>query len=312
MATARATISAATPPVTSPAVLRKSISVERCTPAIGAEIKNVRIEDVARDAGLAAEIRQIWLERKVLFFRDQNVAPINVQSFAEQFGELEAHPSLRMHPDAPMILAIARNLEPGKKSRLEKNSRENIWHNDLTYLNAPSRGSILACEMCPECGGDTMWANMALAYEMLPARIKERIDGLYAKHCAEQVFAAQAPREKRLAFGQTLPMVEHPVVVTHPETQEKILFVNRFATSHFSNFYNFESVRFGDDFLEASTLLNYLVSQASIPEFQVRLKWRPGTIAMWDNLMTQHYAVSDYGDQPRKMLRATLKGVPLD
>jgi alpha-ketoglutarate-dependent taurine dioxygenase len=300
------------PAPTRPAVLRKSFKVEYCTPAIGAEVTGVRLEDIAGDPGLVREIRQLWLERRVLFFRDQNVTPMNVQSFAEKFGELEAHPSLAMHPDAPMILPLFRNLDPSKKSALEKNSRENIWHNDLTYIKIPTRGAVLACELCPDCGGDTMWANMALAYEKLPIRIKERLDGLFAKHSSEQVFGAQMPRDVRFKYAQKLPMVEHPVVITHPETNEKVLFVNRFATSHFSNFYNFKDVRYGNDLLEASTLLNYLVSQASIPEFQVRLKWRPGTVAMWDNLFTQRYALSDYDDQPRKMLRATFKRTPVE
>ena len=167
---------------------------------------------------------------------------------------------------------------------------------------------MLACELCPETGGDTMWANMALAYARLPDRVKERIDGLYAKHSVEVVFGAQLPREKRHKLAERVPTVEHPVVITHPETGEKVLYVNQPFTTHFCNYYNFDEIRFGQDFFEASALLNTLKSQPQNPEFQVRLKWRPGTVAMWDNLLTQHYAVADYGDEPRKMLRATLKG----
>jgi taurine dioxygenase len=153
-----------------------------------------------------------------------------------------------------------------------------------------------------------MWANMVLAYEMLPGRIKARIEGLYARHSAEHIFAAQLPIQKRHEAAARLPSIDHPVVRLHPETGEKVLFVNQAFTTHFTNFYNFEDVRYGQDFaFEASALLNYLFTQPSIPEYQVRLKWRPGTVAMWDNLLTQHYAVADYGRDPRKMLRATIK-----
>jgi taurine dioxygenase len=161
-------------------------------------------------------------------------------------------------------------------------------------------------------GGDTLFSNMVMAYEKLPESIKQRIDGLYAKHGAEQTFGAQLPREERHAMALKTPGVEHPVVLVHPETGEKVLFVNSAFTTHFSNFFNFEDVRYGQDFMpEAHHLMNYLISQAAIPEYQVRLKWRTNTVAMWDNLQVQHYAVADYGNAPRKMLRATLAGTPL-
>ncbi|MCY1308064.1 Alpha-ketoglutarate-dependent taurine dioxygenase [compost metagenome] len=102
------------------------------------------------------------------------------------------------------------------------------------------------------------------------------------------------------------------MVLIHPETGEKVLFVNSAFTTHFANFFNFEDIRYGQDFMpEAHHLMNYLTSQAAIPEYQVRLKWRTNTVAMWDNLQVQHYAVADYGNAPRKMLRATLAGTPL-
>jgi taurine dioxygenase len=108
------------------------------------------------------------------------------------------------------------------------------------------------------------------------------------------------------------PGAEHPVVLNHPETGERVLFVNSAFTTHFSNFFNFEDIRYGQDFMpEAHHLMSYLTSQAAIPEYQVRLKWRNNTVAMWDNLQVQHYAVADYGNAPRKMLRATLAGAPL-
>ncbi|MDE2361695.1 MAG: TauD/TfdA family dioxygenase [Hyphomicrobiales bacterium] len=300
---------AVAPAVVRPSALMHSLKVEICTPAIGAEIGNVSLADAPHDADLVAELRALWMRHKVLFFRDQHVTPMEQQTFAQAFGALEPHPSLPMHPEAPMLLPLYRNLDPTKPNTVEKASRENAWHADTTYVKTPSRGAMLRCETCPDSGGDTMWANMALAYERLPERVRTKVDGLYAMHSLEQMFAAQLPYEKRKKAAAATPAVEHPVVMKHPETGEKVLFVNQAFTTHFTNYYNFADVRYGQDFvIEANHLMNFLISQAQIPEYQVRLKWRPGTVAMWDNLLTQHYAVSDYGDAPRKMLRATFKG----
>ncbi len=267
----------------------------------------------ALDADAIAEIRALWLKHKVVFFRDQDITPMEQQNFAAQFAELEAHPLAPSHPEADKLLMLYRNLDPSKpKSFVEKASRENFWHADVTYKKAPPRGAVLRCELGPDTGGDTLWSNMVMAYANLPAAIKQRIDGLYAKHSAEHNFGAQMPIEERHAMAAKNPAAEHPVVLTHPETGERCCSSTRCSTSHFSNYYNFEDVRYGQDFMaEAHHLMNYLTSQAAIPEYQVRLKWRTNTVAMWDNLQVQHYAVADYGNAPRKMLRATLIGQPL-
>ncbi len=296
------------PAVTRRATTKPAFKVERSTPALGAEITGLSLVDAGQDAGLAAEIRALWLEHKVLFIRDQQITPPMLQTFAATLGPLQPHPTAPMHPQAPMLLPIYRNLDAKKPNAIEQASRENIWHTDLSYMADPSRGAVLWCETCPDVGGDTMWATMAMAYERLPDAIKQRIDGLYAKHSVEHIFGAQMPLATRQKFAAKVPTVEHPVVRLHPETGEKILFVNQAFTTHFANFYNFENVRVGQDFaFEANAFMSYLQSQAAIPEYQVRLRWRPGTVAIWDNLSTQHYAVSDYGQSPRKMLRATIK-----
>jgi len=296
------------PAIVRPSVLR-SYRVEQCTPAIGAEITHISLADVPDDPALVAELRALWLKHRVLFFREQHMTAQEQQRFAAAFGSLEKHPTAPMHPDAPLLLPLYRNLDPDKPNMIEKSTRENIWHSDVTFKEVGPRGAILRCEECPESGGDTLWANMVLAYEMLPERIKLRIEHLYARHSFEHIFAAQLRTERRHELAKELPPTDHPVVKVHPETGEKLLFVNQAFTTHFSNFYNFDDVRYGQDFaMEANTLMNYLLSQAAIPEYQVRLKWRPGTVAMWDNMLTQHYAVSDYGSAPRKMLRATLAG----
>lgn len=305
-------VTSGAPAIIRPSVRRHSISVEICTPNIGAEIGNVNLADASQDPDAIAEIRRLWLKHKVIFFRDQDITPLEQQVFAAQFGELEAHPLAPSHPEADKLLMLYRNLNPEKPSFVEKASKENIWHSDVTFKNCPPRGAVLRCEQGPEAGGDTMWANMAMAYEKLPENIKRRIDGLYARHSVESSFGAQLPTAERRALAERSPNADHPVVLVHPETREKVLFVNSAFTTYFSNYFNVEDVRFGLDFMpEAHHLLNYLALQASIPEYQVRLKWRKNTVAMWDNLLCQHYAVADYGKTPRKMLRATISGSTL-
>jgi taurine dioxygenase len=178
----------------------------------------------------------------------------------------------------------------------------------LAHIVSPPFGCVLRCIECPPVGGDTMWANMVLAYEKLPEHVKSQIAGLRARHSIEASFGAAMPIEKRLALKAQFPDAEHPVVRTHPETGEKVLFVNAFAT-HFTNFHTPEYVRVGQDYAPgASQLLQYLISQAFIPEYQVRWRWKPNSMAMWDNRSTQHYAVMDYPPCHRKMERAGIIG----
>lgn len=153
-----------------------------------------------------------------------------------------------------------------------------------------------------------MWANMVLAYENLPAHVKEQISDLRARHSIEASFGAGMPIEKRLALKTQYPDAEHPVVRTHPETGEKVLFVNGFTT-HFTNFHTPQRVRFGQDLNQGGAeLLRYLISQAYIPEHQVRWRWTKDSVAIWDNRSTQHYAVMDYPPCHRRMDRATVIG----
>ena len=223
-------------------------------------------------------------------------------AFARYFGELEDHPVAGSDPDHPGLVRIY-------KSPDAPNDRyENAWHTDATWREKPPFGCVLRCVECPPVGGDTMWANMALAYEKLPDHIKTMIAGLRARHSIEATFGAAMPIEKRLALKAQFPDAEHPVVRTHPETGEKILFVNGFAT-HFTNFHTAANVRYGQDYAPVrAQLLQYLISQAQIPEYQVRWRWKPNSIAFWDNRATQHYAVMDYPPCHRKMERAGIKG----
>jgi taurine dioxygenase len=292
----------AAPAVVAASSLQRSIRVEPLTCAIGAELGNVNLGVASRDADLVAEIRALLLEHKVVFFRDQDITRAEHVAFARHFGELEDHPVAGSDPENPGLVRIYKTPE-------KPNDRyENSWHTDATWREKPPFGCVLRCVECPPVGGDTIWVNMALAYEKLPQQVKEQIAGLRARHSIEASFGAAMPIEKRLALHAQYPDAEHPVVRTHPETGEKILFVNSFTT-HFTNFHTPANVRYGQDFTNgASDLLRYLVSQAAIPEFQVRFRWKPNSMAMWDNRATQHYAVMDYPPCHRKMERAGIVG----
>jgi taurine dioxygenase len=290
------------PAVVDAASLKTSIKVEPLTCTIGAELSNVNLGVASRDPALVAEIRALLLAHKVLFFRDQDITRPEHIAFARHFGELEDHPVLGSDPENPGLVRIY------KSPDAPIDRYENAWHCDATFREKPPFGCVLRCVECPPVGGDTMWANMALAYERLPENVKTQIAPLRARHSIEATFGAAMPIEKRLALHAQFPDAEHPVVRTHPETGEKVLFVSGYAT-HFTNFHNPANVRVGQDYAPgASQLLQYLISQAAIPEYQVRFRWKKNSVAMWDNRCTQHYAVMDYPPCHRKMERAGIIG----
>ncbi len=276
--------------------------IEALSCALGAELVGISLADAARDDGLFADIHAALLRHKVLFLRGQKISRADHVAFARRFGELEDHPVAGSDPEHPGLVRIYKSPE-------QPNDRyENSWHCDGSWRAAPAMGAVLRCIECPPVGGDTMWANMALAYERLPEHVKKLIAPLRARHSIECTFGAAMPVEKRLALKAQFPDAEHPVVRTHPETGEQVLFVNGFTT-HFTNFHTPANVRVGQDFTQGSSaLLQYLISQAAIPEYQVRWRWQPDSVAIWDNRATQHYAVMDYAPCHRKMERAGIVG----
>jgi taurine dioxygenase len=276
--------------------------IEPLTCALGAEVVGVKLADAVHDGGLFAEIRAALFKHRVLFLREQDFTRAEHVAFARRFGELEDHPVAGSDPEHPGLVRIYKTPE-------QPNDRyENAWHSDATWREAPQFGAVLRCVECPPVGGDTMWANMVLAYENLPEHLKTQIADLRARHSIEASFGAAMPIDKRLALKAQFPDAEHPVVRTHPETGEKILYVNGFTT-HFTNFHTPNRVRYGQDANPgAADLLRYLVSQAYIPEYQVRWRWRKNSVAIWDNSATQHYAVMDYPPCHRKMERAGIIG----
>ncbi|HSW19527.1 MAG TPA: TauD/TfdA family dioxygenase [Ramlibacter sp.] len=278
------------------------MKVEQLTCNIGAELTGVRLADAIHDDGLFAELKATLIKHRVLFLRDQDISKAEHVAFARRFGELEDHPVAGSDPDHPGLVQIY------KRPDSPVDRYENVWHTDATWREAPPWGAVLRCVETPDLGGDTMWADMVAAYEKLPDDLKPEIADLRARHSIEASFGAAMPTEKRLALHAQYPDAEHPVVRTHPDTGEKILFVNAFTT-HFTNFHTKDRVRCGQDYSPgASLLLNYLISQARIPEYQVRWRWKKNSIAIWDNRSTQHYAVMDYPACHRKMDRAGIVG----
>ncbi len=281
------------------------MQIEPMTCAIGAELMDVNLGDAVRDDGLFNEIYAALLKYKVLFLRDQTLDKLSRHdhmAFAQRLGQLEDHPVAPSHPEAPGLVQIYKHPD----SPIDR--YENSWHCDGTFRETPAKACVLRCIECPPVGGDTMWANMVLAYDKLPDSVKADIEGLIASHSFNASFGAAMPTDKRLALKAQYPDAEHPVVRTHPETGEKLLFVNAFTT-HFVNFHVPGRVRYGQDYNQAAgDLLQYLIGQAEVPEYQVRWRWKPYSMAMWDNRSTQHYAVMDYPPCHRKMERAAVVG----
>lgn len=280
----------------------RRIRAERLTAHIGAELTDVDLAEVASDDDLFAELRALLVEHKVLFVRDQPISRADHVRLARRFGELEDHPVLGSDPDNPGLVRIYKDLDS------DREAYENAFHCDATWRANPPFGSVLRCVEGPAVGGDTIWVDMVAAYAALPEDVRARIAGLRARHSIESSFGARMPLEQRHALHEKYPDAEHPVVRTHPDTGEKILFVNSFAT-HLTNFHNDANIRFGFDYAPgAGELLQYLIRQAAVPEFQVRWRWTDDSFAIWDNRCTQHYAVQDYWPAVRRMERAGIVG----
>lgn len=257
------------------------------TPAIGAEIEGVDLAEF--DDALIEDLRQALLTYQVIFFRDQDITRAQHIAFARAFGDLEIHPATPKGQEDPEVLRIAH----GVNSR----GKENMWHSDVTWRPEPSLGSILRAIELPPVGGDTLFANMQLAYDRLDEATREAITGLTAVHDIARVFAKRLNASLE-ELHEKYPLVEHPVVRTHPETGARTLYVNGAFTSHIKDM----------DKDKSDALLARLYRTAANPEIQCRFRWAPGSIAFWDNRACQHFAASDYFPEVRIMERVTIAG----
>ncbi|MFR9756614.1 TauD/TfdA dioxygenase family protein [Streptomyces sp. TR06-5] len=254
---------------------------------IGAEIRDIDLRGPLPPE-LREELNRALLEWKVLFFRGAHLTSQEQADFARHWGELETNP----------LLARGTSSEVARFDKSAVPTFENVWHADVTFRERPALGAVLQLREVPPTGGDTMWADMAAAWDNLPEEVKSRIDGATAVHDFLPGFRRFYGPERLAPLQDAFPPVEHPVARTHPETGRKMLFVNTSFTTHLTGMPREESDR----------LLAYLVRQAHVPEYQVRFHWQEGDIAFWDNRATQHYAVDDYFPHRRVAERVAIAG----
>ena len=263
------------------------------SPTIGGVVSGIDL-NWPLSPGQVAGLRAALLDRKVLFFRDQDITTEQHLDFARNFGELEVHPFAPHKDGYPEILAITHDRDrPGQ---------ENGWHSDVTWRQQPSLGSVLRCIECPPVGGDTLFADMYAAYDGLSEAVREQVEGRLAVHDFEgfriRLRKRGASEAELQEFDKAYPNPEHPVIRTHPETGRKAIYVNAAFTKHIVGMAPDESAR----------LLAILYQQASVPEYQCRFRWAVNSIAFWDNRACQHYAASDYWPHQRRVERATIIG----
>ena len=276
----------------------------RVTPlatGMGAEITEI---DVAKhfdksacrvDSAVMAEIKAVWLERQLVVIRQQSITPEQQLRFAESLGEPDIYPFLHGLDGFPMITEVL-------KKETETVNFGGVWHSDTTYQSRPPMATILYAKELPPIGGDTLFSNQYAAFEQLSDGLKRTIHRLSGVNVAgkKQVSATRSERLKEAGSGVKVEQMSgiHPVVRTHPETGRKSLFVNPAHTVSFDGWTESES----------SGLLAFLFEHQISPEFQCRLSWQVGDIAIWDNRCTLHYPLNDYHGYRRLLHRITLKG----
>lgn len=275
-------------------MIRQTLNVRRIAGALGAEIDGIDLQKDFDDV-LLAEMRRALLDHLVIFFRNQNLTPARFLAFANRFGEVLEYPFVKGLPDYPEVVEV-------KKLEHERVNFGGIWHSDTTYLDKPPMASLLLARQVPSIGGDTLFANMYLAYETLSDGMRSLLDGLRAVNTSAKADVSRT-REDPIAaspnvMSRRVYESEHPVVRTHPETGRKSLYVNIAHTMRFRNMTEQES----------APLLNFLFQHQVRPEFTCRFHWQPGSIAFWDNRATQHNPINDYHGYRRVMHRITLAG----
>ena len=268
----------------------ETIEITPMTPRIGAEVRGI---DLTKSLGNQQfqELHDALMEHSVLFFRDQDVDVEQHKNFGRLFGELHIHPGSPPPPGHPEILIV----------HADKNSKhiagEN-WHSDVTCDPEPPMGSILHLWEVPKSGGDTLFASMEAAYDDLSERMKTYLEGLNATHSGEKIYRGRYNDKNHDDTNLTYPKNVHPVVRTHRVTGRKSIFVNKTFTTHINDLPKAES----------DSILAFLYSHCAKPDYQVRFKWQPHSIAFWDNRCVQHLALWDYYPQVRSGYRVTIKG----
>ena len=278
-----------------------AIAVTPFSSALGAVISGVDLtlplDDVTFDS-----IRQAFLDHGVIFFRDQHVTPEQHLAFARRFAPIDINRFFKAVHGYPEIAEVRK--EPEQTSNIGGG-----WHTDHSYDETPAMGSLLLAREVPPRGGDTLFASMSKAYEALSPGLKETLEGMRAVHSTAHVFGAEGGYAKSADTGGRIGNATaatqdsvHPVVIRHPDTGRKTLYVNAAFTTRFD----------GWTAAESAPLLNYLYQHASLPEFSCRFDWQRGSLAFWDNRATWHYALNDYHGHRRVMHRVTVQGSAIE
>lgn len=272
----------------------RHINPEPLTPALGAEIEGVNIAGRLSD-DLVEEIHRAFLERQVVFFRDQALDPESLIAFGRRFGELDRYPFVAGLDEYPEVVEVV-------KKEDETINFGGLWHSDTSYLEVPPKASMLYGRTIPPVGGDTLFASMYLAYESLSEGLKGALEGLTALNSSTRRAAAltrvRRVAERPTASADAVAEACHPLVRTHPETGRRALYCSDAHTVNIE----------GMTEKESAPLLQYLYRVQQRPEFCCRFRWRPGSLAFWDNRCTQHNALNDYHGYRREMYRITLAG----
>ncbi len=273
-----------------PVAVESLLQITPLQPTIGAEISGVDlsrpISDDVRDA-----IKAAVLKYKVVFFRDQPLDNDQHADFARRFGPLYTHPSTRHDPKITPIHQISAEESKSYLADISAKALRDAYHTDTSWRLVPTWGAVLRAIDLPELGGDTIWVDAGLAYRSLPDDIKARLENKYVTHDFRSALARA---------GHEYPIVAHPIVRTHRETGEKILWVN------FSQHPQILRLELS----ESQELLDIVLDHYKNPEYQVRFSWQPNSVAFWDNRAAVHYAVRNYGDYPRVLERILIQDEP--
>lgn len=274
--------------------MNSHFEIKHLAPFVGSEISGLDLsKPIASET--FAELRKLWLERKVLFFRDQKLTPDEQVAFTRQFGEVDKYPFLKGIEGNPLVAPVLKLPE-------ETINFGGVWHSDTTYLDTPAGGASLYALELPPLGGDTIFCNMGKAYETLSQEVKNKIDDLKALHTSAKSEVSKTRVNCIADAGDSSAPEEfnslHPVVRTHPESSERTLYVNEAHTVRFEGWTEAES----------APLLNALYMHARRPEFQCRFSWSQGAVVIWDNRSSHHYPINDYDGHRRLLHRVSLKG----
>jgi taurine dioxygenase len=264
----------------------------------GAEVIGVDLNTID-DAGLGT-MKATLADRGVLFVRDQALSPEQHIAFARRWGAIDVNQYFPANGGHPEIAEV-------RKSEAQTVNIGGGWHTDHSYDRVPAMGSILLARETPPSGGDTLFSSLAAAYDSLSDGLKRTLEGLRAVHSADHIYGPDGVYSKTdqaadLKGQDVHAAAVHPAVIRHPDTGRKILYVNPAFTLQFEGWTRAES----------QPLLGYLYSVAMRGEFQCRLNWAPGSLAIWDNRSTWHLAMNDYQGHSRLMHRITISGVPLE